>query len=81
MKDRGFTRLRYAHKGHGDRTEGMAFSTFVFEGREAERLREYRSKRIDTHLLSAILCEVNMAHRYRPLQPIKMGGMSDIVGY
>jgi hypothetical protein len=36
MKDRGFTRLRYAHKGRREiGTEDMTFSsTFVFEGRE-----------------------------------------------
>jgi len=61
-----------------DRTEDMEFPTFLFEGGEAGRLREYRSK-IDTHLLSAILFQVNMAHKYRSLQPVEMGEMGDVV--
>ena len=60
-----------------DSTEDIEFSTFLFEGREAGRLRKYRPKRVDTHWLSVILCQANMAHRYRVLQ---MGEMSDVVG-
>ena len=36
MKDRGFTRLRYAHQGRRDKREDMAFSTFMFEGGETQ---------------------------------------------
>jgi len=58
--------------GRQDREHGI-FDVHVRVKREAGRLREYRSKGVDTHWLSAILCQVNMAHKYRPLQPIEMG--------
>ena len=63
-----------------DRRHDIFFDVHVRGKREAGRLREYRSKRVDTHWLSAIPFRVNMTHRYRPLRSIKVYEMSDETG-
>lgn len=63
-----------------DRRHGIFFDVHVRGKREEGRLREYRSKRVDTHWLSAIPFRVNMIRKYRPLRPIEEGEMSAVMG-